>query len=206
MEEGAGGAGADPGKPGAKAGGGASMLTPGDKTFIVELARKSIEDALNGRATTPGAPPGESLKQAMGSIVIIEMDGRIQGTGRELSLSMPFYESVVQAARSSVLGDPRYPTPPADKVHEMIVSVYAVSELKPVEEFQVETIGGDGYIISSKNGEGIVPPQEPAKKGWSKEEALKNGCRRANLMVDCYKESNRKREGISFTTMKGAAL
>jgi AmmeMemoRadiSam system protein B len=185
----------------------ASPLSDEERETLTGMARESIRAALEGSAFDPEQPGSDYLRKLMGSIVVVEIDGRIHGTGKELSLAMPLYKSVIEAARSAVLGDGRYPTPAADKVPSMVIRIFAVRELEPMAGFKAEDYGGsDGLIIESPVGEGILLPDESDEQGWKDQEALRHGCRRANLMADCFKESNIKKEKIQFTAVKGGAL
>ncbi|MFH1437569.1 MAG: AmmeMemoRadiSam system protein B [Pseudomonadota bacterium] len=181
-------------------------LTGSEKTALEKTARASIEASLGSSNYVPGEPAGDNLKKKMGSIVSIEIDGRIQGTGMELSLGKPLYASVSEAARNAVLNDPRYPTPSPAKLAGMKIRIYTVSAAVPAEDFKVEDMEGSGLLVSGRWGEGIVYPDEAARNGWKNETAARCGCRRASLMPDCYKESNRKKEKLTFTLLKGAAL
>ena len=184
----------------------AVSLTLGDKKALEKTARASIEASLGSSNYVPEEPAGDNLKKKMGSIVSIQIDGRIQGTGMEFSLQKPLYDSVSEAARNAVLGDPRYPTPSPAKLAGMKIRIYTVATTIPAEDFKVEDMEGSGLLISGQWGEGIVYPDEAAGNGWKNETAVRHGCRRANLMPDCYKESNRKKEKLTFTLLKGAAL
>jgi len=183
-----------------------SALLTNYKDLINSIAKKSIEDAILGKETEIPEIKEEVLKQKMGSIVNIYLDGRIYGTGAELSFELPFFRSVIESARKTILSDSRYPTPSPDRVGEIEVEVYAISNIQQIEDFQVETLEGDGIIVKGKKGEGIVFPQEMDKMGWNKEEALQMGCRRANLGVDCYKQNNFRAEGLKLEVLKGEKI
>jgi AmmeMemoRadiSam system protein B len=195
-------AGAGAAAPAAKA----SPLSSEGRSQIESVARSAIGAALAGQAFTPDEPDAAFLRQTMGAIVVVHIDGRIQGLGKELSFSMPLYKAVAEAARSAVLDDPRYPTPKADKLADMALRIYAVTQVAPLPQFKEEDYSGDGLLIESPVGTGLLLPDEAAAHGWKKEEALKHGCRRANLMTDCTRESNIKKENITFSSVKGVML
>lgn len=182
------------------------VISDEDKNFLEKVAKATIAAVLKHESYTPEKPKSSFPGQTLGSIVVIEIDGRIHGTGKELSLTRPLYQSVAEAAKNAVLEDARYPTPSAEKISSMKISIFTVSELVPLQELKVDNFDGDGLIIQSRKGEGILLPQEAASKGWKNEEALKHGCRRANLMNNCYNEKNIKQEKIIFTALKGVAL
>ncbi len=175
-------------------------------TALEKMARASIEASLGSSNYIPGEPAGDNLKKKMGSIVSIRIDGRVQGTGMELSLQKPLYASVSEAAGNAVLNDPRYPAPSPAKLAGIKIQIYTVSATIPAQEFKLEDMEGSGLLISGQWGDGIVYPGEAAGNGWKNETAARHGCRRANMMPDCYKESNRKKENLTFTLLKGAAL
>jgi len=195
-------AGAGAAAPAAKA----SPLSSEEQSQIQSVARGAIGAALAGEPFTPDEPDAAFLRQTMGAIVVVHIDGRIQGLGKELSFSMPLYRAVAEAARSAVLDDPRYPTPKADKLSEMALRIYAVTQVAPLPQFKEEDYGGDGLLIESPVGTGLLLPDEAAAQGWKNEEALRHGCRRANLTTDCTRESNIKKENITFSSVKGVML
>ena len=196
------GAGAGAAAPAAKA----SPLSGEEQSQIESVARSAIVAALAGQAFTPDEPDAAFLRQTMGAIIVVHVDGRIQGLGKELSFSMPLYRAVAEAARSAVLDDSRYPTPKADKLTEMALHIYAVTQVAPLPQFKEEDYGGDGLLIESPVGTGLLLPDEAAAHGWKNDEALRHGCRRANLMTDCTRESNIKKENITFSSVKGVLL
>jgi len=78
--------------------------------LLAGLARRSIEDALAGRATEVDVDAlPERLRRPGASFVTLERDGELRGCIGSIEARRPLAEDVVENARAAAFYDPRFP-------------------------------------------------------------------------------------------------
>lgn len=167
------------------------------------IALDAIRAAAGKTAFAPTPPDGGAHAQKQGAVVVLVVDGRIAGEGLELSMGLPLYAAVAEAARRAVTDDPRYPAPAPGSLDDAQVKVLPVTQVVPLGEGPVGALGDDGLVVESAEGRGVLLPGEAARMGWKEEEALAHACRRAGLELGCWQEHARRKKGITLTLLKG---
>ena len=163
--------------------------------FLVELARKAVEEYLQNRRriNTPENTP-EKLLQPCGVFVTINSisDGEkeLRGCIGYPYPTNPLVEAVIDSAISSATQDPRfYPL----SLRELDKVVFEVSVLTPPQLIKVEKpkdyptkikVGRDGLIIERGPFKGLLLPQVPIEWKWDEEEFLCQCCIKAGLPPD----------------------
>jgi len=170
-------------------------LSLGEGKFLVELARKAVEEYLKSRKKI-SAPENisEKLLQPCGVFVTINsiMDGEkeLRGCIGYPYPTTPLVEAVIESAISSATQDPRfYPL----SLSELDDVVFEVSVLTPPQLIEVEKlseypskikVGKDGLIVERGIFKGLLLPQVPVEWKWDEEEFLCQCCIKAGLPPD----------------------
>jgi len=177
------------------------MYSIEDGTFLIKLARDTIEKQLSdeGLLTIPEDAPAK-FNELAGVFVTLQTypENDLRGCIGYPEPSLPLIEATVKAAISASSEDPRFS--PLLK-EELDNTVIEVTVLTPPELIEVATaedykknieIGRDGIIIEKGFNKGLLLPQVPVDRGWSREDFLSHGCMKAGLMADCWTEEDTK--------------
>jgi uncharacterized protein (TIGR00296 family) len=163
--------------------------------FLVELARKAVEEYLKNRKRIKAPEDiSEKLLQPCGVFVTINSihngEKELRGCIGYPYPTNPLVEAVIDSAISSATQDPRfYPI----SLSELDQVVFEVSVLTPPELIKVEKpvdypnkikVGKDGLIVERGPFKGLLLPQVPVEWGWDEEEFLCQCCIKAGLPPD----------------------
>lgn len=165
--------------------------------FLVELARKAVEEYLKSRKRI-SVPENisEKLLQPCGVFVTINTirDGEKELRG---CIGYPYpttslVQAVIESAISSATQDPRfYPL----SLSELDNVVFEISVLTPPQLIEVKKpseylpkimVGKDGLIVERGMFKGLLLPQVPVEWEWDEEEFLCQCCIKAGLPPDCW--------------------
>jgi len=170
-------------------------LTLKEGKFLVELARRAVEENLKSRKkiSVPESIP-KKLLQPCGVFVTINS---IKNGKKELRgcigypyPTAPLAQAVIDSAISSASQDPRfYPL----SLRELEDVVFEVSVLTPPQLIEAEKpseypsqikVGKDGLITERGIFKGLLLPQVPVEWKWDEEEFLCQCCIKAGLPPD----------------------
>jgi uncharacterized protein (TIGR00296 family) len=171
--------------------------------FLVELARKAVEEYLKSRKRISASENiSEKLLQPCGVFVTINTirDGEkeLRGCIGYPYPTTPLVQAVIESAISSATQDPRfYPL----SLSELDNVVFEVSVLTPPQLIEVKKpseylpkimVGKDGLIVERGMFKGLLLPQVPVEWEWDEEEFLCQCCTKAGLPPDCWLLENTK--------------
>ena len=165
------------------------LLSLNEGTYLVRLARKTIEVYLSGKSPAPPEDAPEKLRRRQGVFVTLYTypERELRGC---IGVPMPEYpllEATMRAAIASATEDPRFPPVSLDELSRIVVEVSALTppeEIKfsdPKELPSLIRIGVDGLIIEAGGFSGLLLPQVPVEYGWTPEEYLMHLCLKAGL-------------------------
>jgi uncharacterized protein (TIGR00296 family) len=167
---------------------------------LVELARKTVENYLEGRKFEIEKVDDEKLKEKRGVFVTIEKfpEKSLRGCVGFPYATLALYEAVQRAAFSSAFEDSRFLPLKKEELDKVIfeVSILTKPELikvkDPKEYFKKIKIGKDGLILQNGPFSGLLLPQVPKEFNWCVEEFLENLCYKAGLTPDYIYDKNTK--------------
>lgn len=180
-----------------------------DGKFLVTLARKSILHYLtfNKLLQQPEDTPTKFLEESGVFVTLNKPDKqghkKLRGC---IGFPTPVYslvQATIDAAKSSAVSDPRFPTVEIDEMKEILIEVTILTPPKlmqvkdPKEYLKKIKIGRDGLIVKSGEKSGLLLPQVPVEWNWTVEEFLEHTCGKAWLNGDCWK--NLSTEIYSFS-------
>ena len=165
--------------------------------FLVELARKAVEEYLKSRKRISASENiSEKLLQPCGVFVTINTirDGEkeLRGCIGYPYPTTPLVQAVIESAISSATQDPRfYPLSLSDLDNVVFeVSVLTPPQLievkKPSEYLTKIMVGKDGLIVERGMFKGLLLPQVSVEWEWDEEEFLCQCCIKAGLPPDCW--------------------
>lgn len=171
-----------------------AMLTPEEGRTAVDLARSSIEKAVNGgRMALQNLPP--VFQEKRGVFVTIKRQGHLRGCIGVPYPRMPLGEAIVEAAVSAALEDPRFMPVSPRELDDIDLEVTVLTEPRPLdcppqERPNSVEVGKHGLIVSGLGRGGLLLPQVPVEYGWTSTEFLDQTCLKAGLPAGCWRRDD----------------
>jgi AmmeMemoRadiSam system protein B/AmmeMemoRadiSam system protein A len=166
-------------------------LSDRDKSELLALARKSVEQAVGQRKQyEPGATASEALNQDRGAFVTLSESGELRGCIGYTSATKPLYLTVRDTATLAALRDPRFPPVSASELPQLEYEISVLSPLRRVMDPQQIKVGQDGLLMKNGNHEGLLLPQVPVEQNWNRQKFLEETCRKAGMSSTCWQDAD----------------
>lgn len=174
-------------------------LTREEGMYLVKLARRTIEEALGQKPSTPlSMPPTTRLQEPGASFVTLHTrSGALRGCIGSLSAYRPLLEDVKANALAAAFEDPRFPPLTASELDRIVVEVSVLTPPQPLAYTDAEDLvrklrpSVDGVIIERGWHRATFLPQV-----WEQlptpEEFLTQLCYKAGLPGRAWREGNLK--------------
>jgi AmmeMemoRadiSam system protein B/AmmeMemoRadiSam system protein A len=179
----------DPDNPG-KPPDNTEILSEKEKTFLLEVARKSIEAAVNKTSLPAFTPPTERLNEPRGVFVTLTKSGMLRGCIGYIQAIKPLVQSVSEMAISAALNDPRFPPVSPKEIDKLRIEISVLTPLKKIDDPEEVQVGRDGIFIKRGTFSGLLLPQVATEQGWEKTTFLEQTCYKAGLPSSAYKEAD----------------
>jgi len=164
-----------------------SGLTPQDRTYLLRLARKTVESAVRGREIerpeTTGLGP--ALTGLTGCFVTLKREGRLRGCIGHIFPQEPLVHAVVGNAVRAALRDPRFPPVAPAELERIEIEVSVLTVPQPLEFRSPEELLAklrprvDGVVLQVGRSQSTYLPQVweqiPDKETFLGELSLKAG-------------------------------
>jgi MEMO1 family protein len=176
-------------------------LTEREKTFLLKLARDTINTLLLGKGIEDVRADSQSitdaLKEERGVFVTLhKAHHELRGCIGYILPMLPLWQAVIENARNAAFRDPRFSPLRKNEFDsiEIEISVLSVpARIKDISEFRV---GIDGIILKKGYHQAVFLPQVAPEQGWDAETTLKYLSMKAGLSPDEWQE------GATFETFQ----
>ncbi len=168
----------------------AFRLNDEEKKFLLQLARKTIKNFLDGRVEKEEKYFSENLKTETGAFVTLHKQGELRGCIGYVTGFKPLQEAVQDLAISAAFNDPRFPPLAKDEFERIDLEISVLTPLERVSSISEIKIGRDGLMIKRPPYEGLLLPQVATEYDWDVQTFLEHTCRKAGLPPDAWKEEN----------------
>lgn len=165
-------------------------LSNEEKKALIQMARKSIEDAFNGKDIT--FTLYENIKFNMPAAVFITLtqNSNLRGCMGTTQPTMSVADAVKYFARVSAFSDPRFSPLKKEELSKTKIEISVLSPLRKIKDHTEIKEKKDGVVVVSSGGSGLFLPQV-----WeyfnSKEEFLSELCsQKAGLDPSCWKNKD----------------
>ncbi|MCL4178990.1 MAG: AmmeMemoRadiSam system protein A [Verrucomicrobia bacterium] len=112
----------------------ADALSPGQRLFLLRLARATIEAAVHRQPVS--APDVERLdaplRERRACFVTLEKHSNLRGCIGQLTPHQPLFAGVMDAARQAAMSDPRFDRVQPDELDDIIIEISVLSRLTPL--------------------------------------------------------------------------
>ena len=162
------------------------------KKVLLKTARDTVEAVLTGGSVPQPESDDPELNAPCGCFVTLKNQGRLRGCIGQFTSDRPLIELVVEMAKASVTGDPRFFADPitADELEQLDIEISVLSPLQRTDDPLSLRLGVDGIYIKRGCTSGCFLPQVATETGWSKEEFLSYCCaHKAGLPADAWKDA-----------------
>jgi len=166
----------------------ARPLNEGERRWLLELARETVEAAVLGRPLPEPEPPAGPLYENRGAFVTLKRHGALRGCIGHVVGHEPLWRSVRDNAVNAALRDPRFPPVAPEELPEIEIEVSALTPLEPVADPSEIVVGRDGLLVERGPFRGLLLPQVPVEWGWDLETFLDHTCRKAGLEPGCWRD------------------
>lgn len=172
------------------------LLSAAEGESLVRLARAAIEDRLEPRDAVGtvlralSMTPGLVAPRAV--FVTLEQPGpdgvlRLRGCIGSTEADTPAHDAVVDIAVQAAFHDPRFSPLTFDEYVAVAVSVSALTPARPVS-VEAIVLDEDGVILEHPRGRAVFLPEVASEHGWTREELLRQLCRKASLSPGAWRE------------------
>jgi AmmeMemoRadiSam system protein A len=174
------------------------MLTPEQRSRLLDVARTTIATVLDGRRTGWRAEEfDEELRRPSGVFVSLHKRGDLRGCIGSIHPVAPLFEAVSSSAISAAFRDPRFPSLGKDELPAVDIEISVMSPIETVGDVDEIMVGRDGLIISRGRQAGLLLPQVATDYGWDRETFLCQTCRKAGLPMDAWRSPEVRIERFS---------
>lgn len=170
----------------------AFTLTPDEKSMLLQIARRSIENALSGRTEPPCDTTRltDKLRMNCGAFVTLRKQGKLRGCIGRLVGVRPLWRTVAEMARAAAFEDPRFRPVRADELPALHIDISVLSPLRRIHSIDEFRLGRDGIFIVKGDHQGTFLPQVARETNWTKEEFLGHCARdKAGLSWDGWRDA-----------------
>jgi AmmeMemoRadiSam system protein A len=161
------------------------------KQTLLKTARDTVKAVLTGGALPKPKSSDPELNAHCGCFVTLKNLGQLRGCIGQFTSGKPLIELVVEMAKASATGDPRFFADPitADELEQLDVEISVLSPLQRTENPLTLRLGVDGIYIKRGCVSGCFLPQVATETGWNKKQFLSYCCaHKAGLPADAWKD------------------
>jgi hypothetical protein len=149
------------------------------------LARRSIEQALEGRMVADQPVPG--LEQRAGAFVSLHKAGHLRGCIGRLEADQPLWRLLPTLARSAACEDPRFPALKPAEWPQCAVEISLLGPARAVAGPDEIQVGRHGIVLEQGGRRAVYLPQVATGQGWTREETLAHLSVKAGLPPDAWR-------------------
>jgi len=166
-------------------------LTSHEKSELLALARKSVEQAVReGKPYEPTPSSSDLLNQERGAFVTLKKSGELRGCIGYTSAAKPLYMTVRDTATLAALRDSRFPPVSASELPQLEYEISVLSPLRRVTDIRQIKVGQHGLLMKNGEYEGLLLPQVPVEEKWNQQTFLEETCHKAGMRANCWKDEN----------------
>ncbi len=155
-------------------------LTNEERSFLLRLARRSLEAAVRGEAMEAPDKFPATLGHRGSAFVTLHQNACLRGcVGYVLPLK-PLYKTVMEAAAAAALKDTRFPQVCPAELAGLEVEISVLSPCREVRPEEIQ-VGVHGLMISKGSARGLLLPQVAVEHNWTSLQFLEETCRKAGL-------------------------
>ena len=163
-------------------------LTDDEKKILLKAARESIlQEFSECDVTKVDYKAYPKLKMELGAFVTLHIKGDLRGCIGYIIAQKPLFEIIVEAAKHSAFGDPRFPELSRDELDEIEIEISVLSEFEPIKSYDEIEVGKHGLLLE-EGGRAVLLPQVATEQNYNRAQFLTALCHKAGLYGNYWEE------------------
>ncbi len=158
------------------------------RALLLDVAREAILSHVRRGGLPEFDIPDGPLCDELGAFVSLHMDGQLRGCIGRLEGEGPLYQTVAEMAVAAATQDDRFEPLPATDLRHTEIEISVLGPMRPIKADAIE-LGTHGLYVVQGRHRSVLLPQVPGQFGWSREEFLTHGCRKAGLSDTAWKDA-----------------
>jgi uncharacterized protein len=163
-------------------------LSETERTAILELARKAVEEAVCRNRVLQEVPITGVFERQCGVFVTLHVMERLRGCIGVIEAKEHLGESIARCAASAAREDPRFSRMRPEELPRVEIEVSLLSPLERIQPEQIE-IGKHGLLVEQGLHRGLLLPQVAVEHHLGRAQFLRETCHKAGLRDDAWKDS-----------------
>jgi AmmeMemoRadiSam system protein A len=168
-----------------------SGLSDKDKTFLLKLAKETIECKVKGTKCPDYKITSEVLKENRGAFVTIKKHGDLRGCIGYIQAIKPLYQTVQEMAEAAALKDPRFEPVKKEELKDLEIEISVLTPLKRITDVSQIQVGTHGILLRRGYYSGLLLPQVATENNWDRKTFLEQTCFKAGMYdKECWKDKD----------------
>ena len=164
-------------------------VTDAEKKMLLEMARKTLNEALVNKKEITFDQESELLDKKLGLFVTLRKHGMLRGCIGHCFAYKKLREALPELAMSAALNDPRFPAVSAGELKDIEIEISLLSPMRLVKDYNQIIIPGHGVYVKKGYRSGVFLPQVADETGWDRETFMNHLCsEKAGLPPDAWKK------------------
>ncbi len=169
-------------------------LTENEKSILIKIARKSIEESLNRNkdlfinSKELLSEITDSLKINAGVFVTLKTGGEhLRGCIGNFNFGIPIYQNVYNMAKEAAFSDPRFRPLSNSELQNIKIEISVLTPLEKIDDIDSIEIGKHGLYLIKGPCHGVLLPQVATECNMDRKGFLEAVSMKAGLSSDAYK-------------------
>lgn len=159
-----------------------------EKEILLKAARESIlAEFSEGEVTKVDYKAYPRLKMELGAFVTLKINDQLRGCIGYIIAQKSLFETIVEAAKHSAFGDPRFSELSRDEADEVIIEISVLSPFEPIKSYDEIEVGKHGLLLE-EGGRAVLLPQVATEQNYNRAQFLSALCHKAGLYGNYWKE------------------
>jgi AmmeMemoRadiSam system protein A len=168
--------------------GAAMELSNEEKKILLKAARQSIlQEFSECDVTKVDYKAYPKLKMELGAFVTLHIKNDLRGCIGYIIAKKPLFEIIVEAAKHSAFGDPRFSELSRDELDDVEIEISVLSQFEPIKSYDEIEVGKHGLLLE-EGGRAVLLPQVATEQNYNRAEFLTALCHKAGLYGNYWKE------------------
>jgi AmmeMemoRadiSam system protein A len=163
-------------------------LSQQDKQTLRQIARQTIDAALQRQKLPSLAPGSPILQEKRGAFVTLRRRGQLRGCIGLIEPVRPLAEAIQEMSLAAAFRDPRFPPLTAEEFNEVDIEISVLTPLHQIQKVEEIEVGKHGLYIKNGPYAGLLLPQVATEYRWDRPTFLRETCRKAGLSPEAWKE------------------
>jgi AmmeMemoRadiSam system protein A len=179
----------------------ASMkLTDEEKQALLQIARTSIQSAVEGLSLPIIKNVDETLRQPRGVFVTLRVNEELRGCIGYVEPLFPLAQATQDVAVKAAMEDPRFLPLSTAELESVTIEISVLSPLEILHDIENVEIGKHGLVISAGYRRGLLLPQVATEYNWDRKQFLNHTAMKAGLSPDAW--TRKEAQLFTFTVEK----